>query len=659
MESARHTAMRAAIGAITKGVLKSDSVEVLSHVRSVRGLHYVNYTTEESKVKSEERSLSRRGDPLPFVVMTGFMGTGKTETGRSLAELLCLEFVDLNHLITSRAGMTIAEIFETNGEAHFRALEEEACEEIAECSGIVVATGAETLLSEKNRRILSQRGQIVLLEASAEAILERVGRERTRTLLYGAGARSPQEKIPDPPGEAGPPQPDTQRAEAPREDSPDRGGESHLRDRILDILNARRSVYSRIGLRMDTTHLNPREAACRIAPSIEIPSRTITIRVPAGSMRPIFPRSPGSDERKAHPAVSTIEIGRGILSKLGERLQSLGLGAGAFLLMPRKLRSLYLDQISASLDTASIPWNAVSIRDRDTNKNLHQLSDIIDTLARRGAERDAAVVTIGGGVTGDIGGLAASVYMRGIHLVHIPTTLLAQADSSIGGKVGVHHPRANNLVGSYYQPHLVLIDPCALRTLEDREVSNGMAEVVKTAMAGSADLLDYIERELSTDPRRKLRDIAFLERCVTQCAAVKASIVERDPFEQDERRLLNLGHTLGHALEAAKAYPELAHGEAVSIGLIAATRIAVERRMVSERFLERIRAILGSCGLATGTPHYDEAALARNLRLDKKKRSGRYHFVLPVRVGATVGVTVVDDVTEAEMLTSIRKGVAS
>ncbi len=551
------------------------------------------------------------------------MGTGKTEVGRQLAEILGLEFVDTDLLIEELEGMTVTGIFQTRGEEYFRAREEEICAKLSKRSGLVIATGGGTLLNEKTFAAFSQTGQIILLTASVDMICTRIRESPLRPLLL-------EDKI----------------------ELPD----DQFRERILRILSEREPVYRRIRTRVDTTYLNPHEAAVRIASSINIPSRTINIRVPAGSIWARPSDTPQPKGRKSHTALSTIEIGCGVLSKLGDRLKSLGLTSGAFLIVPNTIWELYLDQIAASLDAVSIPYEKIFIHDGDSEKTLEQVSKVIEELASHGAERDSVIVAMGGGVTGDIGGFAASTYMRGIPLVHVPTTLLAQVDSSIGGKVGVNHAWAKNLIGSFYQPLLVLTDPCLLRTLPIEEISSGMAEVVKTAIIGSPNLFDFIERKLHEYPSDELKQTSFLERCITECAAIKASIVEKDPFDQDERKILNLGHTLGHALEAVGEYFELSHGEAVSIGLVAAVRIAVSRGLVDEEFLRRTMTILNRCGLPVTAPPYNEKSIAQSLHLDKKKQSGRFHFVLPVRIGSIMAARVVTDVSEAEMLAALWKG---
>jgi 3-dehydroquinate synthase len=557
------------------------------------------------------------------------MGTGKTETGRALAELLGLEFVDTDALIESQEGATIAEIFRDRGEDYFRSLERDVCRTLTTRSGLVVASGGGMLVDEENFAALHGTATLVLLEASIDAILERIGGDDARPLLSTERGATPGD-VSSGPGDGG------------------------LRGRLLDLLAEREPAYHRISLRVDTTEIGPVQAASRIAPSLEVPSRTITIRLAPGGTRTAGTDADdgGGGRAGAVSATTRVEIGRGLLSKLGDRLGSLGLASRAFVLAPENVGALFGEQICASLEGASIPWRQIAVRDGDSEKRLEQAGELVDDLASLGADRDSVVVAVGGGVTGDIAGFVASTYMRGVPLVHVPTTLLAQVDSSIGGKTAVNAPTAKNLIGTFYQPHLTLSDPCVLRTLPDDEIANGMAEVVKTALIGSPDLFTFIEERLSDDPVRALRETGFLERCVWDSATVKAAIVERDPCEVGERRVLNLGHTLGHAFEAAAGYSELTHGQAVSIGLVAAVRIAVERGLADEDLLARVRRTLELCRLPVAAPEFDEAAVRGSLGLDKKKRSGRLHFVLPLRPGSTM---VVDDVSEDEMLAAVRR----
>lgn len=543
-------------------------------------------------------------EPIPLTVITGFMGTGKTAAGRVVAEMLGVEFVDTDQLIEEREGLSVADIFATKGEAHFRRCESELCGSLADQTDLVVATGGGTLVDPQNLALLSDRGRVVLLEASVDAIMQRVSGDGSRPLLTG-----------DPAG--------TDPA-------------CSVEDRIRTLLADRREAYSKIPFRVDTTRISARTAACRIAAGLSIPEGTITIDVPEGSMR-------------AGRSESTIVTGRGVLSRLGERLKRAlddsCRESKVFVLIPPNVADLHLDQIAASLDAASIEWTEIALQDGDKEKSFDQAGRIVDTLAKRGAARDSIAIAMGGGVTGDLGGFAASIYMRGMTFVQVPTTLLAQVDASIGGKVGVNHTRAKNLLGNFYQPHLVLSDPCVLRTLDDREIANGMAEVVKTALLGSADLFRFIEKELERSSRAP-RQTAFLERCVLECAAIKAAIVERDPFEGGERRVLNLGHTLGHAFETLGEYGSLSHGQAVSIGMVAVAKIARGRALVDDDYVRRLSTTLERCGLPIAPPAVEPKAFFDALNLDKKKKAGRLRFVLPAGFGATV---IVDDVTVNEI----------
>lgn len=514
-----------------------------------------------------------------LVVLTGFMGTGKTETGRKLAEILGRGFVDTDDLIEEKEGISIAKIFESKGEDQFRRCEEEVIEKLVERDNLVVATGGGALLSNRNYELLENNAELVLLQASVEAIVDRVQGDETRPLLKSG---SPREKI-----------------EA--------------------LLEARGSAYGRIPIKLDTTAISPRKAALRIAASLDLPCTTIELPVAGGNTR--------------------IEIGNGLLSNLGKKLRTLGLDARIFVLIPSNVGALYLEQIEASLKPENLSFETIPVLDGDAHKNLDQVKEILDWLARSGATRDSVIVAVGGGVTGDLCGFAASIYMRGIPLVHVPTTLLAQVDASIGGKTGVNHPNAKNLIGTFYPPRLVLSDPCTLRSLPREQVANGMAEVVKTALLGSKALFEHLEKN-SDD----------LERCVRECAAVKAGVVERDPLEKNERRILNLGHTLGHAFEALGGYGKLLHGQAVSIGMVAALRIAVGRGLIDEDLLHRTIKLLERCGLPVTPPPVEKPAFMKSLHLDKKKRDGKLHFVLPQRLGSCI---IVNDVTEEEINRSL------
>ena len=542
----------------------------------------------------------------PVVVLAGFMGSGKTAVGRALARRLGVELVDTDELIEASTGLTVAEIFAQRGEKKFRELETEVCRALSPAGGTVVATGGGALMNPDTFRRLSAMGTLVLLECAVDACVERLRGKTGRPLLAGA------------------------------ED------DEALRRRIEALLAERRPVYDRVPFRTDTTGRDPEEVAGEIASRLEPGPRVIHLKVDVRRL----PNGPagGND-----PGCRVV-IGRGAAARLGWHLQELGLDTRAFLFIPRQLEAGFHQRLKPSLEAARIPHEVVSVADGDANKNLAQVRDLLDRLAAGGAGRDSVIVSVGGGVTGDVAGFVASTYMRGLPFVQVPTTLVAQVDASIGGKVGVNHPRAKNLIGAIYQPALVLNDPLMLRDLPPREISNGMAEVVKTAIIGSPELFDYVGESTREPADEKLTDPAFLEYCTFESARVKCDIVERDPYEQDLRRILNLGHTVGHALESALDYEVIKHGEAVAVGLMAAIRVSVKRGRADAELLKKTESILRWCGLPTSPPPVDRELIRRSLKLDKKVKSGTLFFVLPLAAGQ---VEIVSDVTPDELLAAL------
>lgn len=268
--------------------------------------------------------------------------------------------------------------------------------------------------------------------------------------------------------------------------------------------------------------------------------------------------------------------------------------------------------------------------DRESGKRLAAVETISRALVRAGAGRDAILIAVGGGVVGDVGGLVAATYLRGVRLVHIPTTLVAQVDSSIGGKTGVNLPKGKNLIGAFYQPRLVLCDPVMLRTLPDREFRSGIFEIIKYSVLGDTWLFTYLERELESVRRRNPQTLAVV---IPRCIQAKAKIVARDEREAGPRELLNLGHTLAHALEAATDYKSFRHGEAVGWGLLAATLASVALANVSVRDGARIARLVARVGPLPPLPVILATRIWKLIQSDKKSRSGEVHWVLPVGIG--------------------------
>jgi len=276
--------------------------------------------------------------------------------------------------------------------------------------------------------------------------------------------------------------------------------------------------------------------------------------------------------------------------------------------------------------------NPILFDDRESAKRLSTVEAIARQLVRAGADRRAIVVAIGGGVVGDVGGFAAASYLRGVRLVHIPTTVVAQVDSAIGGKTGVDLPEGKNLVGAFYPPNLVIADPAFLGTLPHREFRSGLYEVIKYGVIADAKLFDFLERRMDSI---LCRDPAALAYIIPRSAAIKARVVSADERESGLRQILNFGHTLGHTLETATNYRRFLHGEAVAWGMIAATLVAVAQGYLAEYAAARIVRLVASVGPLPSLRGIRAAALRPILAADKKARGGRVRWVLPTRIGNT------------------------
>ena len=288
----------------------------------------------------------------------------------------------------------------------------------------------------------------------------------------------------------------------------------------------------------------------------------------------------------------------------------------------------------------------------EKTKSVNNLSTIWDALIATKADRQTVIIAVGGGVIGDLAGFAAASFVRGLPFVQVPTSLLADVDSSVGGKTGINHPAAKNMLGAFHQPVGVLIDTAVLETLPAREFSAGLAEVVKYGVILDADFFTFLEQRAESINRR---DPNILRQVVARCCRLKADVVEKDEFERTGlRAVLNYGHTFGHAFEALAGYGELLHGEAVAIGMLYASRLAERLGFIDAATTRRQEELLSLFGLPTqlpaGWPHSEDAVIDR-MKLDKKTLGGQLRFVLPKRLGH---VEVVNDVTETNVRAVLR-----
>ena len=326
-----------------------------------------------------------------------------------------------------------------------------------------------------------------------------------------------------------------------------------------------------------------------------------------------------------------ILIGSGLLDRLGESLREAGISGAIALAQDAAVASTYGARALRSLEAAGYRVTSLPIPSGEASKSLAQLGALYDALAAAGLDRRAAVVALGGGVTGDLAGFAAATYLRGIDLVQVPTTLLAQVDSSVGGKTGIDLPAGKNLVGAFHQPRLVLIDPETLGTLPEREFRAGLAEVLKYGVIHDAELFRYLEANREAILAHQREELAHL---IARSCEIKAEIVGQDERESGLRAVLNYGHTVGHAIEAVAGYGRYAHGEAVAIGMGAAGRLSRRVGWLPEEETRRIEELIRAYGLPLRLREpLSVEALLQAMRLDKKARSDELRFVLARRIG--------------------------
>ena len=330
-----------------------------------------------------------------------------------------------------------------------------------------------------------------------------------------------------------------------------------------------------------------------------------------------------------------VDFAVGAISRVGKTLARMGIGIGEYsgvyvLSSPRVWRYW-----GSALTRGIRGWrddHKILFDDSETAKRLETVEQIARLLVRVGADRQSVIVAMGGGVVGDVAGFAAATYLRGVRLVHIPTTLVAQVDSSIGGKTGVDLPEGKNLIGAFYPPQRVIADPQTLATLPHREYRSGLYEVIKYGVIADPELFEYLEQRMLGLLRRDPRAIAWI---IPRCIAIKAHIVTKDEHEGGLRQILNFGHTLGHALEAATSYRVYLHGEAIGWGMIAATLLAVATEGLGTKDASRIIRLVTAVGPLPNVPAIGTPELRALLSRDKKARSGAVRWVLPRRIGKT------------------------
>lgn len=329
-----------------------------------------------------------------------------------------------------------------------------------------------------------------------------------------------------------------------------------------------------------------------------------------------------------------IIIDKGILSEIGKELLPFNFSPKIVVVSNPKVFNLYGDAVINSLIKAGFEASSVLIPDGEEYKDYFWAYHILSELLRRGLDRNSCLIALGGGVIGDITGFAASTYMRGIHFVQVPTTLLSQVDSSVGGKTGVNHPLGKNMIGTFYQPRLVWVDIDTLATLPEREILCGISEIIKYGIIWDKELFEFMEEN-----RHKILKLAeaSIEHIIKRSCEIKAQVVSKDERESGLRAILNYGHTVGHAVETETGYRHFLHGEAVAIGMSLEAGLSEKIGVLDKQQVLRIKLNIDSYGLPSELPtDMNISRLIPHMKFDKKMEAGQIKFILPERIGKVI-----------------------
>ena len=539
------------------------------------------------------------------VVLVGMMGAGKTSVGKRLAAKLGLPFVDADAEIEAGAQLTISEIFERFGELYFREGERKVIARLLNGGPLVLATGGGAFMNATTRQNIAKYGVSIWLKPSFDILLARVRKKSNRPLLKTADPEQTLRRLLE-----------------------ERTPTYALADLTIESLDGSHdTVVDAILRRLDAT------LGKDVAPVQEARRK---VEVPLGA--------------RAY----SILIGPGVLDEAGAEIARIAPGVHCAIVTDARVAPLYLDRLSASLDQAGLRSTPIVCPPGEATKCYAEFARVCDALIEARIERRDIVIALGGGVIGDLAGFCAASLRRGVRLVQLPTTLLAQVDSSVGGKTGINSRHGKNLVGAFHQPSLVLADTLCLDTLSEREFRAGYAEVVKYGLIGDRGFFEFLESNwrdaFAGGPARA-------EAIAVSCAA-KARVVAADETERGERALLNLGHTFGHALERLTGYDlaRLVHGEGVAIGMVSAFRFSRDLGLCSGQDATRAEAHLKAVGLPTrmrDIPGFDartEDFLAA-MRQDKKVDRGRLTFILARGIGQSFVARDVDEASVSAFLT--------
>jgi len=516
------------------------------------------------------------------IILVGMMGSGKTTVGRLLAKQLGKSFIDSDEEILKRTGVSIQHIFDVEGETGFRQREASIVQELLQRNEIVLATGGGAILDVGNRSMMRENGTVVYLKSSIHDLWQRTRHDRNRPLLQTTDPRAKLQELFE------------QR--------------NPLYTETADIVihTGKQNVHillSALQRKLNTSHS-----------TIQSQNTMQTLKV-------------GLAER-SYP----IHIGSGLLSRIDLLLPFL-MHKRVAIVSNTTVAPLYLEKLSNNLEGKGVKVISIILPDGEQYKNTETLGLIYDALLTNRCERSTPLIALGGGVIGDMTGYAAATYLRGVPFIQIPTTLLSQVDSSVGGKTGINHPLGKNMIGAFYQPQIVLADIDTLNTLPDQELRAGLAEVIKYGLIRDLPFLEWLEKNME-----KLldRDAGALQYAISRSCENKAEVVGNDERESGDRALLNLGHTFGHAIENGMGYGAWLHGEAVAAGTMMAADLSQRMGWINEQEVARVRQIFERAGLPVVGPHLTVEQYMQLMGLDKKVVDGQIRFVLLKALGHAV-----------------------
>ena len=513
------------------------------------------------------------------IVLIGLMGAGKTAIGRRLAARLGLPFHDADAEIELAAGRTVPELFTRFGEPEFRAGERRVIRRLLSGERMVLATGGGAYMDPQTRAAIRATGVSVWLRVALPTLMRRVSGRTNRPLLNG-------------------------------------GNPAEVMTRLMA---ERHPTYAEADLAIDCRDESPEYTTNRVIEALATwhPPRRLAVALSADRYE--------------------IIVGDGLLARAGAHLANVLPQKRCVVVTDDTVASLHLPALLEGLDATGIAATHIAIRPGEASKSLETYQTLVDALLEQRIERRTAILALGGGVVGDLAGFAAATTLRGLPFVQLPTTLLAQVDSSVGGKTGINTRHGKNLLGAFHQPHLVLADTATLASLPPRELRAGYAEIAKAGLIGDAQFYDWCEAHAAS---LLAGDRDAQAEAIFRACAFKAAVVADDEREEKPdggRALLNLGHSFGHALEAELGYGAILHGEAVGLGLGLAFRLSATLGLCPTTDADRVVAHLASTGLPAELPMLNRrisaAALISHMSRDKKVEDGRLKFILARSIG--------------------------